>query len=659
MRVMQRAIAATLLGTFVAAVGAAAEPRPSWECLPADTAVLVRMPRAADWLDPLRENTKFGSLMLQPERLEGLGKLLLEQWQGDEDDPDGGRAEWEESLRRYGLEPEDLAASFRGEVGGGLVVRRREGGRPPLTMLLVWGEPGEDIAARMLTAVKQQLEEAAGEGDPPIRRIDLELAGHEVVSAIRPVMGIDPADLAALELEAEDAGSGGLQQQLEELKDRVAAAERVQVGQTYAFHTVFGGRFVNATTLPIGLGKEGGEPADFDADGTLDEARELFATFLAAHEDDREPPLAGLLREPALAAAKPAGTPVIDVILNPPVVIAAGATGGNGEAALESWDRWGLDTIGGLAWRQAVDGDCWRSTLAITLPGPRRGLLGFLDQPCDPCEVPPFVTREAVDFTQISLDLGAAFTTVRTALLEAEDSEQLANMFTVADVQAQTWLGADVATVLSGLGSRHWILSFPPRVAAAVAQARGGDPSAASTDSMAVVWQVADEAPILKLLGRLAPLAGGELEEEQGFRGLRLPGGAAAYVGRGHLVLALGEGTIEKTLAAIRNPPAGPVSWRESTALRRARELVDLSPARLFGVGDASRTGGTLGLLRELVDALEPDDLEGESRELLATGRRLLPTTAELQGMFGVGGTAVHVTADGIVLENAWELPPR
>nr|MCS5617512.1 hypothetical protein [Pirellulales bacterium] len=239
------------------------------------------------------------------------------------------------------------------------------------------------------------------------------------------------------------------------------------------------------------------------------------------------------------------------------------------------------------------------------------------------------------------------------------DAEQLANMFAVADVQSQTFLGGDVATVLSGLGSRHWILSFPPRIAAAVAQARGGDPAAASTDSMAIVWQVVDEEPIGKLLGRLAPLTGTELQEEQGFQGLRLPGGLAAYVGRGHLVLALGDGTVEKILAAIRNPPAGNVSWRESPALRRARELVDLAPARMFGVGDASLTGGTLGLLRELVDALEPDDLEDGYRDLVEAGRRLLPSAAELEGMFGVGATAVRMTDDGMILENAWELPPR
>ena len=266
-------------------------------------------------------------------------------------------------------------------------------------------------------------------------------------------------------------------------------------------------------------------------------------------------------------------------------------------------------------------------------------------------------------FTQVSLDLGAAFRSIRELLQAATDSEQRANMLMVADVQSQTWLGADVATVLTGLGSRHWVLTFPPRITAALAQARAaatgaGQGEPVTADALAFVWAVQDETPFEKFLGRLAPLAGGELQEEQGFRGLRLPGGAAAFVGRGHLVVAVGEGTLEKTLSAIRNPPSGPASLRESGVLRRARELVSLPPARMFGITDATKTGGTLGMLRELAAGLEPDDVEDVYRDLLAAGQDLLPTAREMEGMFGVGGTVLRMTDDGLLLETAWELPP-
>jgi hypothetical protein len=57
------------------------------------------------------------------------------------------------------------------------------------------------------------------------------------------------------------------------------------------------------------------------------------------------------------------------------------------------------------------------------------------------------------------------------------------------------------------------------------------------------------------------------------------------------------------------------------------------------------------------VAALEPGDVEEDSRELLAAGQKLLPTAAEMEGMFGVSGSILRMTDDGLVLESAWEMP--
>jgi hypothetical protein len=648
---------------MLSAAASAAELRPSWECLPAETAAMVRVPHGAELVETLRDSTKFGAVALRPDRLEGLWQLLVEQSEQAEDGEGDGQsfADWEASLEKYGLATSDLAAVFGGDVGAGLVVRPREG-LPPLTMLLAWGEPGGEIAGRLLAAVRRRLEDAAGEADGPApRRLDLELAGHEVVSAIVPVMGLDTSDIDLNGLADGDEEAAGLPTRLEQLRARLKDAKRVQTGQTHSLYAVLGDRLLYGTTFPAAAGDDA-EP-DFDAVSGGDEAAEIFAAFLAAHAGSDEPPLAGVLREPALAAAAPTGLPVVEAVAMPRVLLAT--AGGDKPEVAARLGQLGLDDIGSMAWRQTFDAGRWRSALAATLPEPRHGLLAMLDQPCDASEVPPFVTRETVSFTQISLDLGKAFAAVRETLLDAsgsEQAEQLANIFNVADVQATTWLGGDVATVLSGLGSRHWLLSFPPRIGAALAEARAaraaGGGEIPGADSLALVWQVADEAPFLKLLGRLAPLAGGQLEEEQGFQSLRIPGGAAACVGRNHLVLAVGKGTLEKVLAAIRNPPAGDVSWRESDALRQARRLIEMPPGRMFGVGDATATGGSLGTLRELAAGLEPDDVEQSSRKLLAAGQKLLPTADEMEGLFGVGGTVLRMTDAGLVLESAWEMPP-
>jgi hypothetical protein len=649
----------------LAALAQGGDIRPSWECLPADTAALIRLPRAAEFVETLRTSTRFGAIALRPDRLEGLWRLFVEQAGKGVEGAVGDTvlsappADWEKSLEKYGLKLTDFGATFSGDVGGGLVVHEREGDLPALAMLLAWAEPGEEVAGRVLAAVKQRLEEDATVEVAAARRVDLELAGREVISAVIPVMTVDLGEVDVADLtNEEEADEEGAARRLSRLEERLRAAKRIQTGQIHSFYAVIGGRLLYGTTLPAASG--GQPPADLERVSGGEDAQRIFGSFLAAHERSDEPALARVLREPAIAGAVLPGLPLVEVVFVPRALMATEPD----EQAAARLTQVGLDDVGGVVWRQAFADGCWRSTIAVTLPAPRHGVFGMLDQRCDACDVPSFVTSEVVDFTQISLDLGAAFRTIREVLGADASAEQLTNMLNVADVQATTWLGADVATVLSGLGSRHWILTFPSQIAAAVAEARAsradGDESPLgmpAADSMAMVWEVADEAPLLKLLGRLAPLAGGEIKEEQGFRGLRLPGDAGAYVGRGHLVLAVGAGTLEKVLTAIRNPPAGDVSWRESDALRRARNLLDLPPARVFAVGDATRSGGMLGTLREFVAALEPGDVDEESQDLLAAGQKLLPPATEMEGMFGVGASVLRMTDEGLVLESAWEMP--
>ncbi len=635
--------------------GRADELRPSWECLPEDTVLMVRLPSAAAFAEELQVRTKLGGYLMRPDRLESLWRLVS----GSSDAP----VDLEATLEEYGLELADLTGAGRHDLGAAILVRRREG-LPPLAMLLGWAEPGLESAGRILEAAKRRIEELEENSGAGLERTDLTLAGRDVISVVESVMGLDLRGLGLDDVAAE-AGEdeAELSARLESMREKLRTAKPVQTGQTHSYLTVIDGRILVGSTIQAArpLGQEQDEADAFEPRCGADESRRIFEAFLIEHMQEGEPALQEVLAEPAVAAtAMPAGIPLMEIVVRPQPLLAAA---GDDETMAAQLAQAGIDDLGGVVWRHAFGDGCWRSVLAATLPAPRHGMLAMLDQQCDTCDIPSFVTSETVGFTQISLDLGAAFQSIRELLLAAPEAEQLENMFAVADVQSQTWLGADVATVLTGLGSRHWVLTFPPRIAAALAQARaaaggaaGGEPVTA--DALAVVWAIQDETPFVKLLGRLAPLAGGELQEEQGFRGLRVPGGAAAFVGRGHLVVAVGEGTLEKTLSAIRNPPSGPASLRESGVLSRARELVPLPPARMFGVTDATRTGGTLGMLRELAAGLEPDDVEDVYRELLAAGQELLPTAREMEGMFGVGGTVLRMTDDGLVFETAWELPP-
>jgi hypothetical protein len=638
----------------------AGDLRPSWECLPEETAVLLHMPQPAEFLEAIRDRTKFGALAMSEPRLQGFWKLLLDKFRSD--GAAGELEDLDEALGRYDLRQEDLPAAFRGDVGAGFVVRRRDAGLPPLVMMLMWLEPGEESAARMVTAAQRKLEEDIAEDETgTTKRVDLEMAGHEVLWMVEPVMGIDPTGLDLGDVKINEDDEEAIEKRLAELQARVRNAKLVKTGHTYGFLARLGGRLAVGQTLPAtpSAAQRAAEERDFDVEGGAEDAKETFERFLAAHTDTGRSPLAEVLETPGMAGALPQGLSLLDVVIDPRVVMKAF----DDEPTKAGLAMIGAESLGPIAWRQTLDEGRYRSGIFASLPAPRTSLMRILDQECDASEVPSFVNREAIDFTQISLDLGKAYETVKEYAVSQRDGEQAANMFAAVEMQAQGWLGVELPRLLTSLGSRHWIVSYPPRVAEAFAEARrargqnGGQQARQIADRVAVIWRITDDAPFGKILQRLAGMAGGDLQEEQGFRGVRIPDGPAVFLGQDHLVVGIGADSLEKTLTAIRNPPAGESSLRESDVPRRAADLLPLEPARMFGVSDSSRAGGTLGMLRDMVLSLVPEDVEEPYRDLLAGVQKILPSDEEMEGMFGVGATTLRADDNGVSLQTAWEMP--
>lgn len=638
----------------------AGDLRPSWECLPEETAVLLHMPQPAEFLEAIRDRTKFGAVAMSEPRLQGFWKLLLDKFRSD--GAAGELEDLDEALGRYDLRQEDLPAAFRGDVGAGFVVRRRDAGLPPLVMMLMWLEPGEESAARMVTAAQRKLEEDIAEDETgTTKRVDLEMAGHEVLWMVEPVMGIDPTGLDLGDVKINEDDEEAIEKRLAELQARVRNAKLVKTGHTYGFLARLGGRLAVGQTLPAtpSAAQRAAEERDFDVEGGAEDAKETFERFLAAHTDTGRSPLAEVLETPGMAGALPQGLSLLDVVIDPRVVMKAF----DDEPTKAGLAMIGAESLGPIAWRQTLDEGRYRSGIFASLPAPRTSLMRILDQECDVSGVPSFVNREAIDFTQISLDLGKAYETVKEYAVSQRDGEQAANMFAAVEMQAQGWLGVELPRLLTSLGSRHWIVSYPPRVAEAFAEARrargqnGGQQARQIADRVAVIWRITDDAPFGKILQRLAGMAGGDLQEEQGFRGVRIPDGPAVFLGQDHLVVGIGADSLEKTLTAIRNPPAGESSLRESDVPRRAADLLPLEPARMFGVSDSSRAGGTLGMLRDMVLSLVPEDVEEPYRDLLAGVQKILPSDEEMEGMFGVGATTLRADDNGVSLQTAWEMP--
>jgi len=674
-----------LLALFVFACllkpAAAADLAPSWTLVP-DTTVLIARLQATEFLAALRRQTKFGAVVLSPDRVERAMQL----WQSEKKD------DWEElskELGKYGLKLDDVRQLLAGEIGFALAIEQR-GERSPLLLGLTWLEPGEDLAQRVVKAIQDGIED-----DPhPTRRVDLSLAGHEVMHLSTPVMQgekLDPADFVPDDDDGEPTPEK-LKKLREQMQEKLKNRKSVEADRIHLFVARLGGRLLLANTFPQSSGevmaKDEQERSQIDWDELtgVEQATSAFARFLEAHSGQGSGHAAELLGAPGLAPALPEGTPLLEIIADPrPLILAytlhqrmANKDAGGGEDKFkETLDALGLDALGPVAFRMALDGTALRSGLFVSAPEPRHGVLALLDQePLEPAP-PQWVPASAMAYQQISFDLGAAYTKIKELTISLA-GDQARQGFLQIETGLQGVLQTDPATLLSSYGQQHSIVSFEPK-----ADAPAADPANPAlpglSERLGVVWQVKDEQlwqRVMQTLGQFTAAAGGAVEaaEEQGFRGFRLHGAAEAglFLGRGYLVLGIGNEVSESLLSVLRNPPEGEAAMRTSGLVERAAALLPPMPCFGYQLSDGGRNvKATKRAIEQLIElpltqrarlaqipgasaeAFDP----AEAAALTAKLKALLPSDEELEGVLGVSVGQTTLGEHGLSSQSALELP--
>lgn len=706
---------AMLLLAATAALGQQSAPAPaarsSWECLPPETVLLMRAPSGKVFLDALRKQTKFGAVGLSPERLDKFAIMLQEE----------SKTEWEkfgQDLAKYNLKPQDWNDLFVGEAGFGLAIAPRPG-KSPVAVGLSWVEPGGDLSDRLIKALEKSIEDEKGKPGTP-RRVDSTIEGFKVMRLTTALMGSKSG--ARSPQFPPNFGQMTPEERTEWFKkqrEAQAAEPQVQVDQTQVFISRLGNRILVGTTFPqsdaevralVGAGQK----VDFDAVTGVEQATAIYARFLAAHNAKAgEGVAAALLATPGLAAAMPAGTTGFELLADPRPLIKLVDPKTNAEAA-RFIKAMGFDTVGPAGARLTLDGSVIRTGAFLSVPAPRSGLITLFDQPGLPATPPAWVPANLLSYSQLSFDLGKAYSRVKELVL-AEWGPQAQPGFDQAEMQVKTMLQVDLPVLLSSLGSRHSFLTYGPLskpAAAGEGDAKapaGPDPNA--ENRMAFVWQLQDEALWTRVMGTLAPFAGMAPVQEQGFTGLRIPAPrmeTGVFIGKGFMTVGLGKGVVESTLAWLRTPPQGEAAMAGSPIFQRGKALLALEPSMMFQVSDAGRSMRMVreaviatveqaatrrGSARRRVDGRGPaaprlflkaqaaegedgenhddaDEAEGapdpevdpadaaHGKSVAARLRALLPTDAEMEGMFGASVQQIVVKPQGVVAQSALELPP-
>ena len=641
-----------------ALVTAAEEAAPaSWQALPAETLVAVRVPDGGGLIEALRQRTKLGAVMLSQERCDRIGELIRQA------DPQAW-ALTVEGLEQRGLSTKDLFQLLSGETAFALLAEARPD-RAPLMVALGWVTPGPDLAERLLNAVAGAVEDQA-EAKNAVTRTDLKLGGHKVMHLVFPHVTQPPgADQVRWEM-----GPDGKPVMIEPDQGAPDTEARV-TDQIHLLIARLGGRLVLAATFPQSGNEampllEADEEVDFDALTGIEQATGVFARFLAAHGGDGGTFVDRIMAAPGLAAVLPDGDVALEMLGDFGAVykLLAAYDDEALQQALEVIQALGLDRLGAAAYCLALDESLLRTGTFLAVPAPRQGLAGLLDQPALAPDPPVWVPADIMVYTQGSADLGAIYARIKETVIAAFP-DAAAMQYDMIEQTALNFLQTDPATLLGSLGHRHVMLSFVPTVKKLQLPGREVEMPASR---MAFVWEVTDEALWQRMIPALAasPMLQGafELVEEQGFTGLRSQQealDAAIFLGKGHLVLALGPDVAERVLTALSHPPAGDAAFGNGKVMARVRQVERLEPGLMFQAGDmAIYFEKVMPLLLNTFKMMGMTGFPGgaQTARLVQGLEEVLPSEQEAKGLMGVTGGDLFVNEHGLAGRSFAELPP-
>lgn len=633
--------------SFATTTGLAAD-RPTHYSLPDETLFVVRAPAPAAFWEAVKTRTKLGSILVSEQRVADLEKLVREEAKDDLD-------EFNKGLDRLGLTGDDLLKALEGELGYAGLLLPTTAPAVPSYAGLAWSHSDDDLLDKWFAALERKLQDQP-EGKRAVRREDLDLAGTKVVHLTIPIVELPPgATVLGVELTPPDGLKADLgldtgKKVEPEKKD--ADKDLVETAQVHLLLARSRDRLTLAHTYAeIAAGEgEDAKAKTAAAAAIVEELKGTMVRFLAASRESDEGIVRRWEQTAGLAEALPDGETLLEGFVNLPRLVGLLNVPGN-EDGWKFAQAAGVEKLGPIGYRAALDGTVFRSGLFVSIPAPRTGLLTLLDQaPLKPAPA-DWVAKNAVGYQHISFDLGKAYQLVAQTMRESLPRGEGA--LNALETQAQGFLQTDPATLLGSLGKTHTILTYLPTLADDADPRRANQEDAAAETAVAFVWTPSSDAIWRRLMTLLATATAQSVVTEQGFNGLRYEDESMSgswFIGNGYMVVALGKGVTEKVLANLRSTPRTDESLRGTDYAKRAAELLPAAGTLTYDLTDGA---GLLRFTNQIMQRAFADITDTAAAKL----KLIWPTEQELEGTIGVSASAVTVDGNGLTYRSVLDLP--
>lgn len=623
------AVVSATLCASPAAEAVADQPRPVMQCLPPSTIFAARVPKAGGVMQQLKTTTRFGALMLSDEKLARMAAAFSEHL------PET-RKELETELESLGLTFDDMWAMGTGEMGYAASVHPTDNPKFVAFIGTAWINPGEAIGSKYIEAIRMSIAKQAGEPNAATLET-IKIAGHDVlhVRERRPY-----GDVFGFEAEGADADEG----------------EAQAFGTEDSLIVQVGGRLIAVHTTPE---EEDARPRD-----DLPLAKQVLTDLLAAMASkDTQPTIADrVMAAPGASAAMPAGETVAEafVDLRPMWSVAFRQPDEQDKRTKVAMTESGVMDLSVMAVRWSLTDPGVRGGVFVAAPEPRRGLLAALDQKPVAAGAPDWVTADAIDYFHTSIDLGPMWSTMKQSV-KAMDDEDADEFLEEVEFNVKAYAQTDLAGVLSGLGKRQAVVTYPPL---APSDPDKFNPSEFSR--YAIVWELEDAKTwktIVQGLAIVAMMSDGKIANDYDgeFIGYtsRMPEAQGALMhGHGYLMLSLGKGVAKPLMGRLAATPSKVTSLASTADYKRFMALLKPTDGLLFHF---SRTGQSLDVLsnhllsamKQLFESVEED----EGPRTIRMIEQFMPQPEQLRGAVGVGGGVMYTTEHGLVGRSLLELP--
>jgi hypothetical protein len=476
----------------------AAELRPSFEALPAETMVAGRIDNSPEILDAYRANTRLGEVLLS-EKMAADFKAALEEAL---EETEAGQ-NFKGLMENFGLELEDLISLSQGQFGGA-VINQPVDDEWNMPTFLVWVDGDPEVIGKTYGSILQAIEESEDHS-----RTD-EKTGGFTISRVRVASTGSSFLIAKLENRIHFAMGYPLNGAIQDDEDNVAH-----------------------------------EVAEFN----------MLGRFMVAAQGSGGGFLEEIQRDPAIAAHA-FSSARLEILGSIPRLLA-----NSSEAERIYHGPLGVGRLRAFGAWARLEGSREEFTAVLGIDRPVAGLAKLLDLEPTLISPPEWVPSDVMTYAEMTFDLPRIYEVAKEIAGKMTRPEIVEAQLGQVDQQLQQTVQTDLAGLLGSFGKRVYYIDYPP-VDTELDFGNGDSITIPSAQQVMVVDfsrpDILENAMELSGAVMNNPNSMISRVDELGFQGLRFaaPGNftTVAY-GAGKVLFAVGEGVETRAFSLLRNPP--------------------------------------------------------------------------------------------------------